>query len=158
MYFWSRLSDLVCISSHVLLQLSSSPKHLTSILQDRPSWPTDRTDHPLKCMASGHLKLKRDLSCTYTGHLLSHYWECGRGPITYYSLIVCLKLLHIPMGPHNLFVWHFTHDLLFLSPSCKSHVVKTINALLPTPATMQHLYQSAMLLGWVPMTCTCASG
>ena len=36
-------------------------------------WQTDRRVHLLKSMASGHLKIKRDSSCTY---LASHYWEC----------------------------------------------------------------------------------
>ncbi len=58
MYFWCGLSGHVCISGHVFLQLSSSPKHLTSILPDKSSWQTDRTVHPPKSMAGGHLKIK----------------------------------------------------------------------------------------------------
>ncbi len=32
-------------------------------------------------MASGHLKIKKDSPCTYTGHSASHYWECRDYPI-----------------------------------------------------------------------------
>ena len=59
MYFWCGLSSYVCISGHGFLQLSSSSENLTSILQDKSSWQMDRRVHPLKSMASGHLKTEK---------------------------------------------------------------------------------------------------
>ncbi len=97
MYFWCGFGGHICISGHVFLQLSSSSKHLASILWDKSSWQIDRRVHLLKRMASGHLKLKK-VTCPV---LILATWRHTTENVRMEEFPWRLKsLLILPMNPN----------------------------------------------------------
>ncbi len=88
------------VPSHVVL-VNTKVGAKYFLRQNLLSFCSSTPHSQLSVTISGHVKYKnnkRDSSCTYTGHLASHYWECSN---------VQLSSIHTqPFNGRSLQQWH----------------------------------------------------